>query len=61
MGNIKNEDLKLEKIPKSLEEGAVHFAHTFNGYEFHGSFQKCGDVAKKFKKIFKKTRPLNLL
>lgn len=60
METIKNEDLKLDKIPKSLEEGAVHFAHTFNGYEFHGSFQKCGDVAKKVNKAIEQNETTEL-
>lgn len=47
MSYIKNEDLTLEDIPSSLEEGGSYFSHTFNGYEFGGSFKGCADVSNK--------------
>ena len=47
MSYIKNEDLILEEIPSSLEEGGSYFSHTFNGYEFGGSFKSCADISKK--------------
>ena len=47
MSYIKNEDLVLAEIPRTLEEGASHFSHTFNGYEFGGSFQGGAAISKK--------------
>lgn len=47
MDFIKNEDLTLKTIPKTLEEGAASFSHSFNGYEFGGSFEGCADISKK--------------
>lgn len=48
MRYIKNEDLILDEIPMTLDEGDVsHFSHTFNGYEYGGSFKGCADVSKK--------------
>jgi len=46
MSYIKNEDLKLEEIPKTLEDGGSYFSHSFNGYEFGGSFKGCADISK---------------
>lgn len=53
MGYVKNEDLKLEEIPKVIEEGGLQFAHSFNGYEFSGSFQGCADISKKVRDAIK--------
>lgn len=62
MSYIKNEDLKLENIPKSLEEGASYFSHDFNGYEFGGSIKGCADISKNVWESIKKceTRELTL-
>ena len=49
MDFIKNEDLTLKAIPKTLEEGGGPFSHTFNGYEFGGSLEGCADISKKVK------------
>ena len=40
-------DLALKDIPDPGDQlGAIfQFALTFNGYEHHGSFEKCADIA----------------
>ena len=53
MSYMKNEDLKIDEIPKTLEEGGSYFSHTFNGYEFGGSFQECADILKKVREAIK--------
>jgi len=62
MSYIKNEDLILEEIPSSLEEGGSYFSHTFNGYEFGGSFKGCADISKKVREeiIKNNTKELTL-
>ena len=62
MGYIKNEELKLEEIPNVIEEGGLYFAHSFNGYEYGGSFQGCADISKKVREaiINNKTEELTL-
>lgn len=44
---IDSDSLTLEQIPSSDGSWSEisRFAHTFNGYEFHGSFEKCAEVA----------------
>ena len=37
MSDIKNLDLTLDKVPKTLEDGGVYFALTFDGYANAGS------------------------
>ena len=49
MSLIKNQDLKLKDIPKTIEEDIPSFSHTFNGYEFAGSFEGCSDISMKVK------------
>ena len=46
-GEISNSQLTAAQIPDpdgSLN-GWVHFAHSFNGYEFAGSFEACAAIA----------------
>ena len=54
MNEIPNEDLSLDLIP--LPEAGWHeiggFALTFNGYEFHGSLDACGEIANHWLKTF---------
>ena len=47
MGEITNQDLRLEDIPlEDADWSAIgRFVLTFNGYEYWGSFEKCGEVA----------------
>lgn len=53
MRETKNEDLILilEYIPQTLSDKAFwdagSFAHSFNGYEFGGSFEGCADISTK--------------
>jgi hypothetical protein len=56
MSYIKNEDLKSSDIPKSFEEGSSYFSHTFNGYEYGGSFQGCADISKKVQEAIKENK-----
>ena len=61
MKEISNRDLKLYLLPK---EGAdwlkiSGFAHSFNGYEHWGSFEKCGDVANSIRDEYKTTGELS--
>jgi hypothetical protein len=63
MDYIKNEDLKLDKIPKSLEEGeaGLYFSHTFDGYKFCGSFEGCADISRKVQEAIKENNTEELL
>ena len=47
MNQIRNQDLKLEKIPDpdSNWHQWIRFAHTINGYEVQGGFAPCADLA----------------
>ena len=47
MNQIRNKDLKLEKIPDPDGNWNqwVRFAHTINGYEVQGGFEPCADLA----------------
>lgn len=53
MRETKNEDLILilEYIPQTLSDkefwDAGSFAHSFNGYEYGGSFEGCSEIANK--------------
>ena len=53
MRETKNEDLILilEYIPQTLSDKAFwsagSFAHSFNGYEYAGSFEGCCEIADK--------------
>jgi len=60
MSYIKNENLILDETPYSLEEGGSYFAHSFNGYEFGGSFKGCSDISKKVQKAIKENQTENL-
>jgi hypothetical protein len=44
---IENEKLSLDTIPKTIEEGASNFSHTFDGYKFGGSFKECANISKR--------------
>jgi hypothetical protein len=61
MDFIKNENLKLDAIPKSSEEECLYFAHTFDGYRFGGSFQGCSDISKKVQEAIKENNTEGLL
>lgn len=60
MSEIKNNELKLENIPKSLEDGGGYFSHTFNGYKYGGSFKGCAEISKKVRLAIKENRSENL-
>ena len=47
MNQIRNKDLKLEKIPDPDGNWNqwIRFAHTINGYEVQGGFTPCADLA----------------
>ena len=51
MHDTKNEDLTLEYIPQTLSDKAFwdagSFAHSFNGYEYAGSFEGCFEISQK--------------
>lgn len=47
MSDIKNEDLTLELIPQTIKDRPGSFAHSFNGYEYGGSFEACVDISTK--------------
>ncbi|MBC6994083.1 hypothetical protein QWY85_15365 [Neolewinella lacunae] len=47
MSEITNENLKLEEIPKRIEDGGMYFALSFNGYESAGSTDSCFATANK--------------
>ena len=44
---LPNSELDLEKIPDPDGDlrGWVHFAHSFNGYEYAGSLEACAAIA----------------
>lgn len=44
---IDNEHLRLEDVPAETADWRliVKFAHTFNGYKAHGSFEACAVIA----------------
>ncbi|WP_413297033.1 hypothetical protein [Synechococcus sp. MIT S9452] len=46
-GEISNSQLKAAQIPDpdGNLRGWVHFAHSFNGYEFAGSLEACAAIA----------------
>ena len=46
-GEISNSQLTAAQIPDpdGDHRGWVHFAHSFNGYEFAGSFETCAAIA----------------
>ncbi|MEL6302449.1 MAG: hypothetical protein AAFV47_11050 [Pseudomonadota bacterium] len=47
MNDIRNEDLILESLPDVADRDSVfEFAMSFNGFEHHGSFEKCAAAAK---------------
>lgn len=56
MSFIKNEDLKLEEIPKSLEEEVANFSHTINRYEFGGTFKGCAEVSMQVQLAIKENK-----
>lgn len=62
MSYIKNEDLRLDEIPKTLEEGGSYFSHSFNGYEFGNSVQGAAEISRKVREAIKenKTEELTL-
>lgn len=47
MNQIRNQDLKLEKIPDpdSNWHQWIRFAHTIYGYEIQGGFEPCAELA----------------
>jgi len=47
MSDIKNKDLILEYIPQTIADKPGSFAHSFNGYEYGGSFEGCADISTK--------------
>jgi hypothetical protein len=44
---IDNDDLRLADVPPRSADwkDIVKFAHTFDGYSAHGSFEACGAIA----------------
>lgn len=57
---ISNEELRLEHLPGPLYtwKQANKFALTFNGYEYHKSFDVCAETANKALKMFNKNGSL---
>lgn len=47
MTEIANQDLSAAAVPAADagEDTLMHFALTFNGYTYWGSFDKCADIA----------------
>jgi hypothetical protein len=47
MSGIANRDLVVSRIPKQDADWSTiaEFALTFNGYEHHGSFERCAEIA----------------
>ena len=61
MNEIHNSKLKVQVIPQP-GAGWVEisgFAHSFNGYEHWGSFEKCGDVANSIRDVYKASGELS--
>ncbi len=55
--NIPNEALTLAMIPVPGESTIweiMEFALSFDGYEFHGSFEACADIANRALDLYRK-------
>jgi hypothetical protein len=61
MAEISNSKLIKDIIPQAdasyLE--ITNFAHTFDGYRYWDSFNKCGDIANKHLEEYSKTKKLS--
>ena len=57
---IANADLTENDLPApNADWGKIgRFALSFNGYEYWGSFAKCGEIANKSAKIYRETKVL---
>lgn len=60
MSHIPNQELTPEMLPKPEADWSAigNFALTFNGYEYWGSFEACGDKANAAKEVYKQTGEL---
>lgn len=61
MTEISNTVLKLDSLPQSRADWPEinKFAHTFNGYEHWGSFEKCGEIANQILEEYKASGELS--
>ena len=61
MTEIPNTELKNHLLPKPQADWleVSGFAHSFNGYEYWGSFEKCGDLANKILENYKTSGQLS--
>lgn len=60
MKEISNTELEEKDIPLPNASWNIigHFALTFNGYDYWGSFGKCGDIANRWAKAWQEKKLL---